>query len=206
MRVPLFALNTVLFPGGVLPLRVFEARYMDMVRGCMKSESPFGVVLIRRGKEVGAAAETEAIGTLARIVAWDMPQLGVLHIRTIGGARFHVESSEVQPDGLRIADAELIDDDDDGPIAEPHQPCVALLQRLLDGLVQDGSEETGGDALQGPAVERPWRLDSAVWVSNRLAEFLPVSIAVRQKLMQLPDAQARLGLIADFLRQHGAIE
>ena len=95
MQVPLFPLNTVLFPGGVLPLRVFEARYMDMVRECMKGSDPFGVVLITRGSEVGAPASTESVGTLARIVAWDMPRLGLLHLRAVGSERFRIEHATV---------------------------------------------------------------------------------------------------------------
>jgi Lon protease-like protein len=98
--IPLFPLRTVLFPAGVLPLRVFETRYVDMVRERMKRDAPFGVVAIRAGAEVGGAAEPHAIGTLAHIVEWDMPELGVLQLQTRGGERFRVLETRIQPSQL----------------------------------------------------------------------------------------------------------
>src|SRR5882724_7842291 len=116
-QVALFPLGTVLFPDGVLPLRIFEARYMDMVRDCMRREAPFGVCLIAgSGSEGGAAARTASVGCLARIAAWDMEQLGLLHIRTVGGQRFRVLDSQLQPDQLRRAEIELLEPDEDCPI------------------------------------------------------------------------------------------
>ncbi len=115
-RVALFPLSVVLFPQGVLPLRVFEARYMDMVRDCMRDETSFGVCLVSDGK--GADTPTEApatadVGCLARITAWDMQQLGLLQIRTIGGDRFRLLASESQPNGLMMGEIDLIEADDD---------------------------------------------------------------------------------------------
>ena len=98
--VPVFPLSTVLFPGGVLPLRIFEARYMDMVKVCMQRDAPFGVCLITRGGEVGEPAEHEAVGTLAHIRGWDMEQLGLLQLRTIGGLRFRIVDRRVGRNGL----------------------------------------------------------------------------------------------------------
>lgn len=210
MQLPLFPLHTVLFPGGVLPLRVFEARYMDMVRRCMKSSSQFGVVLITRGSEVGApASTTESIGTLAHIAAWDMPQLGLLHLRAVGGQRFRIEHSSEQPDGLKVANVEPIEPDDDLPLAKQYRPCAELLQRVI----ADASRQRVEDGEAGPAdpinavpFESPYRLDSSVWVGNRLCEFLPIPLRAKQKLMELRDATSRLELVWRFLRQHGVLK
>ncbi|HEX6690478.1 MAG TPA: LON peptidase substrate-binding domain-containing protein, partial [Burkholderiales bacterium] len=99
-NVPLFPLNTVLFPGGRLPLRIFEQRYMDMAKVCLKDGSPFGVCLIVEGREVGDPAVPAEVGTLARISHWDMPQLGVLEVVALGSQRFRIKSRRVEPSGL----------------------------------------------------------------------------------------------------------
>ncbi|MBS1163604.1 MAG: ATP-dependent protease [Burkholderiaceae bacterium] len=208
MQLPLFPLSTVLFPGGVLPLRVFEARYMDMVRQCMKTDAPFGVVLITKGGEVGAPAATEAVGTVARIAAWDMPQLGLLHLRAIGGERFRIEQAEVQPDGLQVARVQPIAPDDDPPLDEQYRPCADLLQRVIDDLGRQRAEDDGEpqDPVNSIPFEAPYRFDSSVWVGNRLCEFLPIPLRARQKLMELQDAASRLRLVQRFLLQHGVLK
>ncbi len=207
MQLPLFPLKTVLFPSGVLPLRIFEARYMDMVRQCMKSESPFGVVLITKGGEVGAPATTESVGTLARIAAWDMPKLGLLHVRAVGCDRFRIEHTEIQPDGLQVATVTPIAPDDDLPLPPQHQPCADLLQRILVDVGSHQQENNGEatDPVGSVPFEPPYRLDSSVWVGNRLSEFIPVPLRARQKLMELQDARSRLELVQRFLVQHGVL-
>ena len=208
MQLPLFPLNTVLFPGGVLPLRVFEARYMDMVRQCMRDSSPFGVVLITKGGEVGAPATTAPVGTIARIAAWDMPQLGLLHLRAIGVERFRIERAEVRPDGLQVGHVEPIAPDDDLPLDERYRPCADLLRRVIDDLVRQRAEDGDGDQdpLHAIAFESPYRFDSSVWVGNRLCEFMPIPLRARQKLMELQDATSRLQLVQRFLLQHGVLK
>ncbi len=208
MQLPLFPLNTVLFPDGVLPLRVFEARYMDMVRECMKTTSPFGVVLLTRGREAGTAAATEAVGTLARIAAWDMPQLGVLHLRAIGGDRFRIIDRHVQPDGLQVATVEPVAPDEDSPLAEQFRPCADLLQRVMADVGSRPPEQDAGaaDPIGASPFEPPYRLESSVWVGNRLCEFMPIPLGARQKLMELRDAPSRLELVQRFLRQHGVLD
>ncbi len=136
MRVALFPLSTVLFPQGVLPLRVFEARYLDMVRDCMREGTLFGVCLITdsRASEVSRTTALAEVGCLARIDAWDMKQLGLLHIRAVGQDRFRLLGTETQADGLVLGDVELIDPDDDAPVPPEHRPCVDLLSRILDDL------------------------------------------------------------------------
>jgi hypothetical protein len=210
-RVALFPLNAVLFPDGVLPLRIFEARYMDMVRDCMRRDEPFGVCLIVSGSEVGGTARTENIGCLARIAAWDMEQLGLLHIRTIGGQRFRVIEAQVQADQLQLAEIELIEPDEDTPIDPEHQACAALLTRVVDDVRAQHAERrrTGqaeGDVMGRLPFEEPFQFDSSVWVGNRLCEVLPVPMRAKQKLMELEDAHTRLEIITQYLKQHAVLK
>jgi uncharacterized protein len=210
-NVALFPLNAVLFPDGVLPLRIFEARYMDMVRDCMRRELPFGVCLIVNGSETGAGARSEAVGCLAHIAAWDMEQLGLLHIRTIGGQRFRVLSSQTQADHLQVGDIELIEPDEDAPIDPEHQACAALLTRVIDDVRAQHAErrrtgQADGDVMGRLPFEEPFQLDSSVWVGNRLCEVLPVPMKAKQKLMELEDARTRLEIITQYLKQHSVFK
>jgi Lon protease-like protein len=168
----------VLFPGGRLPLRIFETRYMDMAKACLKDGTPFGVCLIVAGKEVGEPATPASIGTLARIGEWDMPQLGVLHVIARGEQRFRILERRVQPDGLAVASIEMLPQDADAPVPGSCKTCVRLLERVLE---------------QQPALfEPPHRLDSASWVSARLVEVLPLPLPAKQELLELADAGTRL--------------
>lgn len=205
MTLPIFALNTVLFPGGVLPLRLFEARYLDMARDCLRDGEPFGVCLIARGREAGAAATTEAIGCTATITDWDMQRLGLLLVRAVGGTRFRILTRHTQPDGLLRAEIEPIAADADGPLAPAHADCARLLRRIIDDLHARRAPPSGASVLGGPPFEPPHRLDSRVWVGNRLCEVLPVPLAAKQKLMALPDAGARLNIVTQYLRQHAVL-
>lgn len=209
--VALFPLNTVLFPDGVLPLRIFEARYMDMVRDCMQREAGFGVCLIASGSEVGAPARTESVGCLARIVTWDMEQLGLLHIRTVGVQRFRIREAQPQPDQLLVANVDLIEPDEDTPLEPEHQACAALLTRVVDDVRAQHAErrrngEAEGDVLGRIPFEEPFRFDSSVWVGNRLCEVLPVPLKAKQKLMELEDARTRLEIITQYLKQHAVLK
>jgi uncharacterized protein len=206
MRIALFPLNTVLFPEGVLPLRVFEARYMDMVRDCMRGQAPFGVCLITQGTEVGKPAATESVGCLARIADWDMKQFGVLNIRCRGGERFRIVGRMVEASGLVRADVDLLPADEDRPLAAEHAACADLLRRVIDD--QRAQAEAIGENGEPPAVpfEAPYRLDSSVWVGNRLCEVLPVPLKAKQKLMELDDAYTRLEIITQYLKQHAVLK
>ena len=177
-EVPLFPLHTVLFPAGRLPLRIFEQRYMDMAKACLRDGSVFGVCLIREGGEVGAPALPAEVGTLARIGAWDMPQLGVLQVTALGERRFRILERRVQRDGLARATVEFLPEDDDGPIPQSCAGCVKLLQRVLQQ--------------QAALFEPPHRLDSASWVGARLVELLPLPLPAKQDLLELSDARARI--------------
>jgi uncharacterized protein len=176
--LPLFPLNTVLFPGGRLPLRIFEQRYMDMAKACLKDGSPFGVCLIVDGKEVGEPAIPADVGTLARIATWDMPQLGVLQVVAVGAERFRIKEQRVEPNGLVRGNIELLDADQDAAIPEHCAKCIKILQRVI------------GE--QAELFEPPHRLDSASWVGARLPELLPLPLAAKQELLELSDARARL--------------
>jgi Lon protease-like protein len=214
MRVPLFPLSTVLFPQGVLPLRVFEARYLDMVRDCMREGTLFGVCLITdpRASEVSRTTALAQVGCLARIDAWDMKQLGLLHIRAVGQDRIRLLHTEAQADGLRVSDVELVDPDDDAPVPSEHRPCVDLLTRILDDLraqfeerrlAEDGPHDN--DVLGRPPFAEPFHMDSSAWVSNRLCEVLPVPLKAKQRLMELTDAPTRLQIVHTYLKQHSVL-
>lgn len=185
IELPLFPLNTVLFPGGRLPLRVFEQRYMDMAKGCLREGSAFGVCLIRAGAEVGAPATPVEVGCTARIVSWDMPQLGVLEIVARGEQRFRILARRLQPDGLALAGVERLADAAECAIPPHAQRCVELLQRVIEQ--------------HADVIERPHRLDSGAWVSARLAEILPLPLAAKQELLELDDAAAQLERINALL-------
>ncbi len=203
--LPLFPLKTVLFPGGVLPLRVFETRYVDMVRDCMKRSAPFGVVAIRTGAEVGAAADPCEVGTLAHIVDWDMPELGVLLLNTRGGDRFRILETRTLPNQLLEARTELLPTDDsnagDGGDALPL--CANVLRAVIDDLLQRARAEAGDDFIS-PFPE-PHRLDDAGWVANRWSEMLPISLEEKQQLLETGDARLRLEKVCAVLQQNGVI-
>jgi uncharacterized protein len=180
----------VLFPGGRLPLRIFESRYMDMAKACLKDGTPFGVCLILEGKEVGEPAVPASVGTLARMGDWDMPQLGMLHVIAKGEQRFRLLERRVQANGLAVGNVELLEHDADAPIPQSCKTCVRLLERIIEQ--------------QAALFEPPQRLDSASWVSGRLAEVLPLPLPTKQELLELSDAAARLerlnALISDRVK------
>jgi hypothetical protein len=190
LTVPIFPLNTVLFPGGLLPLRVFEARYMDMTRDCMKREEPFGVCLIREGAEVGAAAVPEGIGCLATILEWDMQQQGILNIKTRGGQRFRILERRTGAQGLISADVELIPPEPRAAVPAQFTSCARLLEMVV--------------ADQGKLIfAEPHAFNDASWVGYRLAEILPVPLIAKQKLLELTDSLGRLSILQRFLESRG---
>lgn len=216
MRLPLFPLSTVLFPGGVLPLRIFEARYMDMARDCLRDEQPFGVCMITdpnpKRSEVSRNVHFADVGCSAAISAWDMRQLGLLHVRAVGGQRFRVLEASTQGNGLKLAEVEWLDDDADTPVAPEHAPCVDLLRRIIDDLRAQAAErrrektDDDEDVLAQLPFEEPFRMDSSSWVSNRLCEVLPVPLKAKQKLMELADGRARLEIVDTYLKQHSVFK
>ncbi|AJY13363.1 LON peptidase substrate-binding domain-containing protein [Burkholderia dolosa] len=199
--LPLFPLHTVLFPGGLLPLKVFEARYLDMARACLRDDAPFGVCLLKSGPEVaqdGAVSVPETIGCMARIVECDTGEFGMLYLKAIGTQRFELLSHRVESNGLLVGIAEPLPDDIplEGEQALAQFGCCAeVLERIIDALQKS-------DPGKLPFCE-PFRLDDPTWVSNRLAELLPLDLRARQKLMEFPDVGARIDAVHHVLDRHG---
>ncbi len=190
--VPVFPLGTVLFPGGILPLRIFEVRYVEMAKACLKDGSPFGVCLIREGSEVGAPAVPEPVGCLARIAECDVEQVGVLDVKAEGLGRFRLVSTEVNREGLVVGHIEDLR-------AEPEV-------REAPGLVESAEFLRKVMAAIGPGrFAEPYRFDDASWIGFRLAEILPLRMDVKQKLLELTDATLRLGILHKFLREQKLI-
>jgi Lon protease-like protein len=194
--LPLFPLRTVLFPGGVLPLKVFESRYVEMTKACLKDDRPFGVCLLTRGDEVarpgGEAPQFAPIGTFARITNWDMPQLGILHLATLGLERFRVQSHAVDGSGLVTGEVVPLPPEPREALPETCEPLARLLEVIATRV-----------GPQNFPAERPY--DDASWVGYRLAELLPLPLTVKQSMLEINDARLRLQVLQQFLQQQGVL-
>jgi len=185
VQVPLFPLNTVLFPGGPLPLRIFEPRYLDMISGCVKNDTLFGVLLIREGGETGPAT-THEIGTLARVSDWYQGSDGLLGVTAIGEHRFRVISSHREANGLNIGSIEIIPDELATPMPEEFRSMPAILGGVLDDL---------GRLYE--SLER--HMDDASWVTSRFIEILPLELEKKQLCLEQGDPAARLQIVRELL-------
>ncbi len=185
MKVPLFPLRTVLYPGGPLPLRIFEARYIDMIGACMKNDERFGVLLIKDGSETGTSTTYE-IGTLARIADWYQGSDGLLGITAIGEQRFRLISSECRDDGLNVGDIEILPGEPDVALPDDFKPLARILSGVLDdlGRLYDSLER---------------RYEDAGWVGYRFAEILPFSAEQKQSCLEVGDPLVRLTIVQDVL-------
>jgi Lon protease-like protein len=195
-ELPLFPLRTVLFPGGLLPLKIFEQRYIEMAKTCLKDSRPFGVCLITQGDEVASAAKGPPsyaqVGTLATLATWDMPQLGILHVTAVGGERFQVRSQRVEADRLVVAEVVRIPAEPASPLSERFLPLVKLLELVA--------------ARAGPHQFPETRAyDDASWVGYRLAELLPLPLSIKQGMLEINDSEVRLSLLQKFLQQQGLV-
>ncbi|QJR13294.1 LON peptidase substrate-binding domain-containing protein [Usitatibacter palustris] len=190
--VPIFPLSTILFPGAILPLRIFETRYMDMAKACLRDKSLFGVCLIREGSEVGAPAVPEPVGCLARIAEADMEELGILKVKAEGLERFRIVSSETTRSGLIVGAIEPIAADDVEATTPQLDECADFLRKVIAGI---------GEGRFAP----PLKFDDPSWVSFRIAEILPLRNDVKQKLLELRDATVRVAFLHKFLRQQKLI-
>jgi uncharacterized protein len=179
--IALFPLNIVLFPEGPLPLRIFETRYLDMVRTCMREDRRFGVALIKEGGEVGPA-ETFDIGTMAKIVDFHQLSDGFLGLSCIGEQRFRIRSRSRQPDGLNLAEVDWIEEEPKLAVPERHAPLADLLKTVLPQL---------GEAYAGIRMQ----LGDAAWIGHRLAEILPIPAAEKQFCLELQDPIHRLDVL-----------
>jgi Lon protease-like protein len=187
-EIPLFPLNTVLFPGGPLPLRIFEPRYIDMVRYCMRERVPFGVVLIRAGAEAGAVSSAAEVGTSARIVDFSQMPDGLLGISCLGERRFRVLSRRVQSDGLNMGTVEWAPPEPAAELPGEFSHLAQILRKVLPEL---------GDMYQGV----PKHFDDAGWVGARLAEILPIDLADKQLCLEMDDPVDRLARLSPFIRR-----
>ena len=197
-HLALFPLQSVLFPGAQLQLRVFEPRYLDLVSRCLREKQPFGVVCLRQGSEVRLSDEPvllESTGVLAALQEVDAEQAGVLSVKCLGMQRFEIDEPLQQPDGLWTARAWLVDDD---PAVAPTEAMLSTVKALANAI---GALERKS----GSPFVKPYRFDDAGWVANRWCELLPISLAAKQKLMELEDPQMRLRLVDEYLRGKGVV-
>ncbi len=189
--VPIFPLATVLYPGMRLPLKIFEPRYMEMAKACLKHDSAFGVCLIREGEEVGTPAVPETVGCLARIAEWDMETVGILKVKAQGLERFRLLRTKTTGAGLILGDIERM-----GAEVAAESPELAESADFVRKVVE---------ALGSARFAEPYRYDDASWVGFRLAEILPLRTPVKQKLLELTDPVARLSILHRFLREQGLV-
>jgi len=179
--IALFPLNIVLFPDGPLPLRIFETRYVDMVRRCMRESQAFGVVLIREGKEVGPA-ETFDVGTMAKIVDFHQLSDGLLGLSCVGQQRFRIRNRSRQSDGLNLAEVDWLIVEAAMAVPARHARLAQLLESVL-------------PQLGGVYKDIEMRLNDAAWVGHRLAEILPIPLADKQSCLELDDPIQRLDVL-----------
>ena len=189
--IALFPLNTVLFPGGLLPLRIFETRYVDMVGGCMRQDATFGVVLIVEGNDTGAAANIAGVGTSARIVDFQTQPDGLLGLLCRGERRFRVRQRRQQPDGLNRASVEWLAEPPLTALDPQYQPLAGVLRKVMARL-----------ASIGRFIEPNY--EDASWVSHRLAELMPLEAPWQQRLLEIDDPNERLELLAPLIETGGA--
>ncbi len=187
MKIPLFPLNIVLFPQGELQLRLFEPRYLDMVSECLRSDSGFGICLIREGEAAEGLTDFFAMGTYVKISDWDQMDDGLLGIKVIGERRFKVESYDVQKDNLCIGDVTLLDEDDE-LLPVTYQNFSELLKEIA-------------NRYELPLLDVPERFEEAAWVSDRLAELLPFEISAKQSLLEMDNALHRFDYMQALLEK-----
>jgi Lon protease-like protein len=185
MHVPLFPLYAVLYPGGPLPLRIFEPRYLSMISSCLKSGNPFGVLLIRDGSETGTATTYE-VGTLAEIVDWYQGSDGLLGVTAIGKQRFRLVACSRQADGLNNGEIDLLND---GPRATLPADCLEMA-KILEGVLDD---------LGKLYAELKRDYEDAGWVAYRYAEILPIPPAEKQRCLEPDDPLKRLAIVRKAL-------
>jgi len=186
LEIPLFPLHSVLYPGGALPLRIFEPRYLDMIGNCLKQNSNFGICLISEGTETGTAAESFKFGTLGSISYWQQLPDGLLGVTVRGEQRFEIISTDIRENQLSVAEVELIDNEER---VELPGRFIVLSEMVRDMLQQIGH----------PYTTLPKHYDDASWVGYRLAELLPIALVQKQHFLQLNDPIERLERLTAIL-------
>lgn len=195
LEIPLFPLNTVLFPGGVLPLRLFEPRYLSMVSRCMKDNTQFAVVAMTAGSEVGSQAEFVECGTLASIVDFDQLEDGLLGVTCRGGARITVLERWRQDDGLNMGKVTCLENEPGQTIDDSHQALVRFLRDLL---AQDSVRQ------YQQWMDQDWTNTS--WLGYRIAELLPLPVELKFTLLKMEDAAQRLDILQTILRDNKLLD
>ena len=208
--LPLFPLGSVLYPGGLLHLRIFEVRYLDMIGRCHKTGAPFGVVALTEGSEVRkpetkaptgdgfAHEEFSKVGTLAIITEFSVPQPGLMVICSEGTRRFEISQREKLKHGLWIANVTYLEDDQSVKIPDDLQGTADALGKLIRTL-----QDRGDVSAEQMPLLAPYRLDDCGWVANRWCELLPMPPELKQRLMELDNPLLRLELISDILERTG---
>jgi Lon protease-like protein len=192
-ELPLFPLNAVLFPDGLLELRIFEVRYLDLISRCMREKMPFGVVCLKSGHEARKSSETvrlHEVGTLAELVDVDSAEANILNVRCRGTHRFALGATRQAADGLWLGDATEVADD---PVVAPDPSQAGVVKSLADAV--ESMRAQGAR----PFLE-PLRFESACWVANRWCDILPLPMEVKQRLMSLADPAARLEIVDSLMR------
>ncbi|MES0874326.1 LON peptidase substrate-binding domain-containing protein [Sinimarinibacterium thermocellulolyticum] len=187
LDIPIFPLGTVLFPGSLLPLRIFEQRYVDMTKACLGNDSVFGVCLILDGREAGEPAVPHAVGCTARIVDWDVPAPGLFTLRTRGERVFRIHEREVQRDGLIRARVTLRPPPPPAPVDDAYAGLTQLYERIV--------EHLGAQVFPQPAQPH-----DGTWLSYRLADLLDLPLAGKQRLLETEDPRAVQALLWNLLR------
>ena len=186
IKIPLFPLNAVLFPGGALPLRIFEPRYLDMVSECMKRDSRIGVVLIENGNEAGAAAKVHDIGTSSFISYWHKRNDGMLGITLTGEQRFRVLSTEIKPNQLTIAEIELLPELEASENERNAEQLINLLKQII-------------AQLEPPYTTMKKFYNDMDWVSARLIELLPLPLNEKQNMLVMSNVKERINYLHPLL-------
>lgn len=181
--LPLFPLSNIVFPGGRMPLKIFEQRYLNLIKTCLADNATFGLCGIREGSEIGAPAVPYEIGTEVRISEWDMPQTGIFHVVVEGVGRYIARRWKAEVNGLLVAQTESVSEEVACEVPDELRLCVQVLKHLV------GSEPDTN------------HYDDAVWVGYRLSELLPFKLKVKQDLLEMNDSLMRLRIIDQFLRK-----
>jgi Lon protease-like protein len=198
--LPLFPLSSGLFPDGLIALRIFEVRYLDMIKRCLREKTPFGVVMLKNGREVDAPQESvafETIGCEAELITVDAITPALLSVRARGGRRFEILSCDKGRYGLWSGRVRMIPGDEACEIPAAQQGAADSLGQIIARLQRQGVSPAEMPILA------PYRLDEAGWVANRWAEFLPLSGPQRQSLLSQIDPEDRLRIICAAMEDFG---
>ncbi len=202
-NLPLFPLGSVLYPGSVLALRIFEVRYLDMIRRCIENDAPFGIVSLIQGKEVAKPGLHESfaqVGTIATITQHESPQPGLRVIRCLGQQRFRTSRVERLKHGLWVADVTYLPEDSVVSVPQELASCRSLFESVLSRMPED----TQADLFPGQASLA--QLSDCSWLANRWCQLLPLPLEMKQRLLELDSPLIRLELVSDLLDKLGLSE